>query len=216
MAFSCSNNALTACGQFFACPTDGIWPFQTKDCSKAPHVINNSWGGAGNSSWYNSVISAWKAAGIIPIFSAGNSGPTCGTVGSPGDQNNTITVGATDSNDTLASYSSVGPSGNQLQKPDLVAPGSNVTSAYFTSDTAYQSMSGTSMSSPHVAGVVALLKCKNMTLGFDDIYKALTSSCDQSSLLGGGQNCGGRSDSAWPNNAFGWGRVNALNAYNSV
>jgi len=213
----CSNNALTACGQFFACPTSGLL-FPTKDCTKAPHVINCSWGATGNSSFYNDIIKVWNAQDIHSSFSAGNSGTTtgCSNLDSPGDQNLTIAVGATDENDNLGSYSSVGPAKSGILKPDLVAPGSNVLSAWYTSDTATAVATGTSMSSPHVAGVVALLLSKNSSLTLTDVYNALTQNCDQSTLVGLNQNCGGRSDTVFPNYSFGYGRVNAFRSVSSV
>ena len=120
---SCSNNALTACGQFMQCPTltDG----SRRDCSKAPMIVSNSWGGGQGGTFFNGIINAWRAGGIIPVFSIGNSGPNCGTANSPGDQPNLISVGATDANDALASYSSVGPARSGATKPDIAAPGSS-------------------------------------------------------------------------------------------
>ncbi|ODM88160.1 Bacillopeptidase F [Orchesella cincta] len=77
--FFCAQSDLIACGQFFACPTlaDGTSP----DCSKAPNLVSNSWGGGRGNTWFNGVIEGWHAAGIIPLFSIGNSGPSCtGTI----------------------------------------------------------------------------------------------------------------------------------------
>ena len=59
-------------------PSDGVPQMR-------PHVVNNSWGGWGGRPWYRASVNAWRAAGIFPAFSAGNSGPGSGTVGSPGD-----------------------------------------------------------------------------------------------------------------------------------
>ncbi|ODM87618.1 Bacillopeptidase F [Orchesella cincta] len=82
---ACWQSDLLACGDFFACPTraDGSSP----DCSKAPNVVSNSWGGGRGNTWYNDVIEGWHAAKIIPLFSNGNSGPSCNTANSPADQN---------------------------------------------------------------------------------------------------------------------------------
>ncbi|ODM91264.1 Bacillopeptidase F [Orchesella cincta] len=82
---ACYQSDLLACGDFFACPTraDGSSP----DCSKAPNVVSNSWGGGRGNTWYNGVIEGWHAAKIIPLFSNGNSGPSCNTANSPADQN---------------------------------------------------------------------------------------------------------------------------------
>ncbi|MCL7455344.1 MAG: S8 family serine peptidase, partial [Anaerolineae bacterium] len=79
----CSDEALTGCAQWIIAPLDlnGLNP----DPSMAPDVVNNSWGGSGGDDWYYSFIEAWHAANIIPTFSAGNSGPNCSTLSSPGD-----------------------------------------------------------------------------------------------------------------------------------
>src|SRR5665811_2378314 len=79
---SCSQFALTDCGQYIVCPTlpDGTKP----DCSKAPHLVSNSWGGGRGNEWFDSVIAAWHAAKIVPLFSIGNSGPSCNSANSPG------------------------------------------------------------------------------------------------------------------------------------
>ncbi|RHZ30333.1 hypothetical protein DYB37_005577 [Aphanomyces astaci] len=132
---SCPQATLTACAQWLLCPTDALG---NKDCTKAPHVINNSWGSTdGASTWFEPSISAWRAAGIIPVFSNGNSGNDCGTVGSPGMSPQVIAVGATDSTDGLAYFSSRGPTYDNRIKPDLSAPGVNIVSAYSATDTTY-------------------------------------------------------------------------------
>jgi subtilisin family serine protease len=106
---SCLESNLKACGQFILCPTlpDG----SNQDCGKAPRVVTNSWGADRQAlTFYDSVISAWRNAGIIPIFSSGNSGPNCSSLNSPGDHRDVISVGATSMNDGIASFSSLGPS----------------------------------------------------------------------------------------------------------
>lgn len=52
------------------CPTDPQG--RNADCSKAPHIVSNSWGGAGGQTWFNDVIKAWNTAGIIGFFAIGN------------------------------------------------------------------------------------------------------------------------------------------------
>ncbi|RQM27088.1 hypothetical protein B5M09_006030 [Aphanomyces astaci] len=156
---SCPQATLTACAQWLLCPTDALG---NKDCTKAPHVINNSWGSTdGASTWFEPSISAWRAAGIIPVFSNGNSGNDCGTVGSPGMSPQVIAVGATDSTDGLAYFSSRGPTYDNRIKPDLAAPGVNIVSAYAATDTTYAYMTGTSMAAPHVTGASILHTAAN-------------------------------------------------------
>lgn len=124
------------------------------------------------------------AAGVVSAISAGNSGPSASTVGSPGAAASAITVAAAcsphgdlktsycaDSNNTpIASFSSRGPviyQGIDYQKPDIAAPGVMICAARwgasFSSsptcfDTAHVRISGTSMAAPHIAGVLALYK----------------------------------------------------------
>ncbi|MBT3785635.1 S8 family serine peptidase [bacterium] len=122
-----------------------------------PRVVSNSWGGPLNNRWQE-IIDTWNAMGIIPVFAAGNSGPSAGTVGAPGAYKNVISIGATDANDAIARFSSRGPvtyAGETYIKPDVSAPGVDVYSA--KPGGGYQNMSGTSMATPHTAGVVALM-----------------------------------------------------------
>ena len=212
---SCTEFALKACGQFILCPTDVEG--NNADCSKAPQLSSNSWGGSGNSDWYKDVVDAWAASGIVPIFAQGNSGPRCSTAGSPGDYPNVIGVGASTIGDTLARFSSVGPArGSGLMKPNIAAPGENVNSAWIGSDDSYRSISGTSMACPHVAGVVALMLAdRDGQLSYDEIFKAMTVSATTEVLSGPGKNCGGNDELTYPNNAFGYGVAHAPRAVES-
>ncbi|GAB9473500.1 hypothetical protein Gpo141_00010650 [Globisporangium polare] len=210
----CAESDLIACGQFMTCPTTPSGA--SKDCSKAPHVVSNSWGGGQGDTFYNAVINAWRAAEIIPIFATGNEGPACKTASSPGDSKDVIAVGATTTNDGLADFSSKGPSSSGLLKPEISAPGSDVRSAWNTGTNAYNTISGTSMATPHVSGVVALLLSARGDLKYTDVINALRDSAQRSALKPSGNTCGGTTDAMFPNNQYGYGRVSALAAFNSV
>lgn len=211
----CSDFDLTSSAQFLTCPTrvDGSDP----DCSKAPHVINNSWGGGGGDPWYQPFTDAWFAAGIAPIFSIGNSGPGCNTAGSPGDYKKVVGVGAVNINSVLASFSSRGPGFFRPVKPDFVAPGEGVRSSFNTSDTAYAILSGTSMAAPHVSGTVALMIGDTPAATLDALYLAL-----RDTTVKGLPNppdpdsCGGKPYTVYPNFHYGHGRIDALGAVNAL
>ena len=204
---SCTESALLGCAQFMLCPTDVNG--DNKKCDLAANVINNSWGGnQAGQSWYQASVDAWAAAGIIPVFANGNAGPSCSTVGSPGDYKNVIGVGAVDSKDGLASFSSRGPAPDGRVKPDISAPGHKVRSAWNSGNSKYNTISGTSMATPHVTGAVALFLSANKGAKFDDVYSKLTKSVDTSSLLGDGASCGDVADDQYPNNNYGYGRMN--------
>lgn len=101
---------------------------------------------------------------IIPVVAAGNSGPNAQTVGSPGSCLNALTVGALDTiNNKLADFSSRGPTkGDGITKPDVIAPGFRIDSgtvglidAQSPGQLKYGAISGTSMATPHVSGLLA-------------------------------------------------------------
>jgi subtilisin family serine protease len=138
---------------------------------------------------------------------------------SPGDHPDVIAVGSTTSEDGLSSFSSVGPSLNGTIKPDISAPGSSINSAFNAADDSYYILSGASMACPHVAGVVALMiahsdPAKELTV--NDIKYFLNAGADTETLILTCKNCGGVSENQFPNNAFGFGRVNALRSVESV
>jgi subtilisin family serine protease len=201
---------IVECGQFMACPHtfDGQQP----DCSLVPHAVSNSWSAGSANNFFDGVIQAWHAANIIPIFSQGNGGSSCQTGRSPADSvAGTIAVGSTTNVDAISTFSSRGPSYQGHQKPDVSAPGENVRSAGHLSDTAYASMSGTSMACPHVAGLVALIKSRKPDAKFADIKRILETSSDRN-LVFDGQVCATVPDNQFPNYKYGHGRINALKA----
>ncbi len=224
VAYDARYVAAKACGPS-GCPATALFnSFQwyvslVSDSGVNVVAVNNSWGSPNSTStgYWESVMSL-RSVGIVPVFAVGNDGPGSGTAGTPGNYPTVIGVGATDRNDNIASFSSRGPAPHQYPwsdttywpiptwnyiKPDISAPGVSITSS--VPGGGYASYDGTSMATPHITGVVALMYSKNPNLTFDQVYSILTSTADQPA--GGG---------SYPNNNYGWGRVNALAAVNAV
>ncbi len=160
------------CMQFMLAPfpQDGD-PFTDGEPTRSAHVLTNSWGCPDvegcDGATFLPAVDALEAAGIFVVVGAGNNGDAgCRTITDPPSlYPSTFTVGAVDADGSLASFSSKGPAvlfGQILIKPDLVAPGVDILSA-FPGGT-YQMTSGTSMATPHVAGAVALLWSANPDL----------------------------------------------------
>jgi subtilisin family serine protease len=208
----CSTFALLECADFVLAPWDmaGANP----DPDMRPHVVNNSWGGAGNDGWYSTVVAAWRAAGIFPAFSAGNYGYYgCATLQSPGDYPHAFTTGATDRYDQIAGFSSRGPSALGVTKPDVTAPGSAVNSS--KPHNSYGLGYGTSMASPHSAGEAALiLSAQPELIGRVQLVEWLIR--QTADPLFTTEGCGGDGPDDVPNNVYGWGRINAHRAVSTA
>lgn len=206
------------CLQFFFAPTDltGANP----DPDKRPDAVGNSYGcvySAPENCQVNSLLTATdnlRAVGVFMSVSAGNDGASCSRIAEPpAIYDSAITVGATNSNDTIAGFSSLGPvtiDGSNRRKPDLVAPGVGVRSSY--PGNSYVSMQGTSMASPHVAGAVVLLWSAFPALRRD--VDATEMILQQSAVpLLTTKGCGGDTSTTIPNNTFGYGRLDVGAAY---
>ncbi|MFF7949804.1 S8 family peptidase [Streptomyces griseorubiginosus] len=122
--------------------------------------------------------------GILFAIAAGNSGPE--SIGSPGSAASALTVGAVDDKDKLADFSSTGPGLDGQIKPDVTAPGVDITAAAAPGSVidkevgekppGYLTISGTSMATPHVAGAAAILKQEHPDWGYAELKGALTGS----------------------------------------
>lgn len=206
------------CFEWFLAPTDlsGNNPLP----ALAPHVINNSWScpemeGCNASNWatMQMVVANLKAAGIVVVVSAGNSGPSCSTVNTPAAMfEESFSIGATRSNDTITSFSSRGPvltDGSGRMKPNVSAPGAGVRSSIRNGN--YAAYSGTSMAGPHVAGLVALLISANPELAGQ--VETIETIIEQTAVpMLSEQNCGDFSGGNVPNPVYGYGRVDAFAA----
>lgn len=219
------------CMQFMLAPTrvNGADP----DPSKAPDVINNSWGCVEPGcllepnppvpGFLRATLQASRAAGIVYVVSAGNDGQggtgDCSTLQFPlARYPESFSVGATNHvTDQIADFSSRGPVLGDpdfptgLPKPNISAPGVNIRSSLRGSDTEYGSLSGTSMSGPHVAGLVALMISANPHLAgnVQHIEELIQQTAVPRTTS---QACGSDTATSVPNNVYGWGRIDALAA----
>ncbi len=161
-----------SCMQFMLAPYPQQGdPFEDGDPALGANVLNNSWGCPDvegcDPNVFLTAMRALRTAGVFVVVSAGNSGyESCGSVSAPpAIYADVYTVGAVNANGVLAAFSSLGPvdvDGSSRTKPDIIAPGEGVLSAY--PGNSYEFASGTSMAGPHVVGVVALMWSANPAL----------------------------------------------------
>jgi subtilisin family serine protease len=156
------------CLQFMLAPfPHGGDPLRDGRPARAPHVLTNSWGCPAiegcDGRAVQQALAAFRAAGVFFVAAAGNTGPSCGSISDePATYPDAFTVGAVDRNRAVTSFSSRGPADGRPAKPDVVAPGADIISSL--PGGTYGSYDGTSMATPHVAGVVALMWSANAKL----------------------------------------------------
>lgn len=187
------------------------------------HIHSASWGGSDAGAYAsddNNVDYATNTLeDLLFVVAAGNDGPNAGSIGSPGNAKNALTVGALGhaGSTTIAGFSSRGPTADGRQKPDIMAPGSSTISASGDASTTStieapvtKSMSGTSMATPTVAGNAALMRqffaegfyprgSKTAADAFNPNGAAM-----KAILLNGTDVL---QPASWPNNNIGWGRA---------
>lgn len=152
-------------------------------------VISNSWGTSGEFAPYHPISIASKRAydaGMVVVFAAGNSGPGANTLNPYSASPCVISVAAGDKRGYLANFSSRGRPGDANVRPDVTAPGVSISAARAltglaattvpdTDNPRYSTISGTSMATPHVSGVVALMLEANPRLNLDGVLDIITS-----------------------------------------
>ncbi|SIR87925.1 Subtilase family protein [Janthinobacterium sp. TND4EL3] len=147
---------------------------------KKVRILSMSLGLIGTAETFRTLTKILRAKGVLPVFAVGNEGP--GSSRYPGNYPEALSVGAIDGNDDVADFSS----SQQFVRrddpivPDLVAPGVEVVSC--APGGGYQSMDGTSMATPHIAGLAALLMQAEPSATVDQIEAAIFQSCQRGSM----------------------------------
>ncbi|HEU4412096.1 MAG TPA: S8 family serine peptidase [Polyangiaceae bacterium] len=156
------------------CAVVDLNPLFQQAYDQGARIHTNSWGDNENATVQNNYSTgsqdvdefAWNHKDFLIVFAAGNSGPGTGSVGSPSTAKNTVSVGATlrgTSANSMASFSSCGPTSDGRVKPDVTIPGSGIISArsdfsVTTNNCTTTSSSGTSMAAPAAAGLATLIR----------------------------------------------------------
>lgn len=176
--------ALKACNAVGTCNTADIVGAINWARTHGARVVSMSFGGGGTTTMQTAVQQA-NAAGVVLVAAAGNDGNS--SVNYPAGYPEVVSVAATDSNDNRASFS------NFNNDVELAAPGVSVLSTY--SGDGYASVSGTSMSTPHVAGLAALLRGQNPSWTPDQVRARMRQCSDD------------RGSPGW-DSSYGYGRIN--------
>jgi hypothetical protein len=214
------------------CPVVDLNPLYQQAYDQGARIHTNSWGDNENGAVQNNYSAGsqdvdefmWNHKDFLIFFAAGNAGPGTGTVGSPSTAKSAVSVGATlrgTSADSMASFSSCGPTADGRIKPEITVPGSSIVSAnndinVTTNNCGTITMSGTSMASPGAAGLTALVRqyytdgwyptgAKVSTDGFTPSAALLRATLVNSAVSMA-------NTTAIPANCQGWGRVLLDNA----
>ncbi|MEO7796066.1 MAG: S8 family serine peptidase [Thermoanaerobaculia bacterium] len=214
------------------CPVVDLNPIFQQTYSQGARIHSNSWGDQEDASPQNNYTTGsqdvdefmWNHKDFLIFFAAGNSGPGTASVGSPSTAKSAISVGATlrgTSANSMASFSSCGPTDDGRFKPEITVPGSSIVSAandgsVTTNNCGTTSMSGTSMATPGAAGLTALVR-QYFVDGFYPTGAAIpgngftpSAALLRSTLVNSGETMSGAG--AIPGNCQGWGRVLLDNA----
>src|SRR5881628_2185970 len=194
-------------------PSDGMTGIDWAVGTAGADVVSLSFGGyppcAGDTAWERFFDAVVDGLGVAVAIAAGNAGSSPCTMNEPGAAFNIFSVGAVDdrntisrSDDGIATFSSRGPTADGRLKPDISAPGVDITSTYAFWETGpdFVSFSGTSMATPHVAASIILLM-NGIGSTFPPRYKALLLNTAEDKTPAG------------PDTAYGWGYIDLAAAY---
>ena len=222
------------CGDLpgIGCPVVDLNPLFQQAYTQGARLHTNSWGDNENATVQNNYSAAsqdvdefmWNHKDFLIFFAAGNAGNSAGKVGSPSTAKSAVSVGATlrgTSADSIASFSSCGPTADGRIKPEITVPGSSIVSAgndknSTTNNCGTLSMSGTSMATPGAAGLTALIRQYYTDgwypTGVKNSANAITPSAAllRATLVNSAVNMTGTT--VIPANCQGWGRVLLENA----